>query len=181
MEIAGLGIGVAALYSACIEAVHRVQSYRNFEIETKQLSAQYNADKVILVKWAERVGIREDGLSITHHRSLDDPGVATAVRDVLLSLQTILEATYGARKQSRQDNADHFLTSPESTLAQRSAHATSTSSRKRDKFFWTFGGQEKFAALVDTFGILVGKLDGLIPSDASHKLGLERTYCRNMR
>lgn len=175
MEIAGLGIGLAALYSACIEAVHRVQSYRNAEVETKQLSAQYNADKVILEKWAERVGISKDGLAITHHRSLDDPGVATAVRGVLLSLQTILEATYGARKQPRQENADHFPTSTESPLAQRSAQAASASSRKRDRLFWTFGGKEKYAALVDTFGILVGKLDGLIPSDGSHEIGLEST------
>lgn len=179
MEIAGLGIGLTALYTACIEAVHRVESYRNFEIETRQLSAQYNADKVILVKWAERVGINNDGLAITHHSSLNDPGLATAVRDVLLSLRAILEATYRARKEPHQDKADRFLSSPESTFAQRSAQATSTSSRKRDKFFWTFGGKEKFAALVDTFTILVGKLDGLIPIDGSHKVGLEGTYCRS--
>lgn len=65
MEIAGLAVGLASLYCACIEAVNRVESYKNFEAETQQLSAQFKADKAILQRWANKVGIRYDGLSDT--------------------------------------------------------------------------------------------------------------------
>ena len=186
MEIAGLAVGLASLYCACIEAVHRVESYKNYEAETRQLSAQFKADKVILQRWADKVGIRYDGLSETYDRRLDDPGIASAVQEVLLSLRAILTATDGAQNKPRHNNTNRSLSSRESNLAQGPLHATSISFRKKDKIFWTFGGKQKFAALVDTFSILVEKLDGLVPIDGSYehtylpwqseKVGLEGAY-----
>ena len=186
MEIAGLAVGLASLYTTIIETVHRVESYKNYEVETRQLSAQFKADKVILERWADEVGIRYDGLSDTYDRRLDDPKVFSSVQDVLLSLRTILERTDGAPKKSRHNNTNRSLSSQESTLAPGSLHATSISSRTKDKLSWIFGGKEKFAELIDVFSILVEKLGVLVPIDRSlgltylswqsEKVGLEGAY-----
>lgn len=182
MEIAGLAVGLASLYCTCIEAVHRVESYKNFETETGQLSAQFKADKAIFQRWADKVGIRHDKLSDTYDRRLDNPGIASAVREVLLSLQRILEATDGAQNKFRHNNTNKSLSSRGSTFAQGS-HAVSTSSSRKDKLFWALGGKQKFTTLVNIFSTLVEKLENLIQSDGylehtklcrhSEKVGLE--------
>lgn len=168
MELAGLAIGLASLYSACIETVHRIESYQNFQVETRQLSAQFRADKAILERWANKVGILQNGLSDTYDRRLDSPGIAVAVKEILLSLQTLLNVTEGAQGRYRHNSTSS--STRQYAHVPDSMQSSSTSSRKRDKISWTFGGKDKFIALVDSFGTLVGKLNELVPIDT----GLEQ-------
>ena len=163
-------MGLVGLYSACIETVHRIESYQNFQVETRQLSARFQADKAILQRWANKVGILQKGLSDTYDRRLDSPGIALAVKEILLSLQTLLKATEGAQGRIRHNSTSR------STSTQDHTQSTSTSSRKRNKISWTFGGKEKFTALVDSFSTLVGKLNELVPIDT----GLEQLSLTNL-
>ena len=85
MEVAGLAIGavgLVGLYSACLEAVTRVSSYRHAQKE-KLLFAQLDANKDILQKWASRVENSVDGLLEPHDSRLDDLSTAQAVCSVL--------------------------------------------------------------------------------------------------
>ena len=170
MEFAGLAIGLASLYSACIETVHRIESYQNFQVETRQLSAQFQADKAILQRWANKVGILQNGLSDTYDRRLDSPGIALAVKEILLCLQNLLKATEGAQGKIRHNSTSRSTSTRQYAHVQDPTQSTSTSSRKRNKISWTFGGKEKFIALVDGFSTLVGKLNELVPIDT----GLEQ-------
>lgn len=166
MEIAGLAIGLAGLYSACIDTAQRFESYKNFQAETRQLSAQFQADKAVLQRWADKIGITHRGLSDSYDRRLDKPEIAQAVRDILLCLRTLLE---GAQGKTRYDSAMESVQTRPFVRIQDSTSIQSVaiSSRKRDKFSWTFGGKEKFVAFVDTFSALVAKLDSLVPIDTS--------------
>ena len=170
MELASLAIGLASLYSACIETAHRIESYQNFQVETRQLSAKFQADRAILQRWANTVGILQNGLSDTYDRRLDSQEIAVAVREILKSLQTLLKVTESAQGKSRHISTSKSVSARQYTHVQDSMQSTSTSSRKRDKISWTFGGKEKFIALVDSFSILVGKLNELVPIDT----GLEQ-------
>ena len=133
MEFAGLAVGLASLYSACIETVHRIESYQNFQVETRQLSAQFQADRAILQRWANKVGILQNGLSDTYDRRLDSPGIARAVREILLSLQTLLKVTEGAQGKIRHNSTSRSTSARQYAHVQDSTQSTSTSSRKRDK------------------------------------------------
>ena len=167
MEVAGLTLGIAALYSACIETAHRIESYKNFQTETKQFSAQFLADKAILQRWADKVGIQHSGLSDVHDRRLDSPEIALAVKEILMSLQTLLKATEGAQSKTRNSTSGKAQSARQVANVEESTQSTTTSSRKRDKISWTFGGKERFVALVDGFSTLVAKLGDLVPIDTS--------------
>jgi Prion-inhibition and propagation len=68
MEVGGLvvgGVALAGLYSACVEAVERVESYRNFEEDAQHLLTRFKASKVILQRWASQVGLLDGRLRTT--------------------------------------------------------------------------------------------------------------------
>lgn len=167
MEIAGLAIGLASLCGTCIETAHRIESYKNFQVEARQLSAQFQADKAILQRWADKVGFLHNGLSDTYDRRLDSPGIAPAVKEILVSLQILLKAIEVAQGKIRHNSTNKSFSARQLVHIQDSTPSTSTSSRRRDKVSWTFGGKERFATLVNSFGALVGRLDDLISIDTS--------------
>ena len=162
MEVIGLAISLASLYSACIETAHRVEAYKNFRNEASQLSARFQADKAILQRWAKKVGFSENGLSEDYDHRLDSPGIGLAVQEILLSLQTLLEATEGAQSKTSHKGAGSLYSARQLAFAQDASSPISISSRKRDRLAWSFGGKERFATLVDTFSIFVGKLEDLV-------------------
>ena len=164
MEVAGLAIGVASLYGACIEVAHRIESYRTFKDESSQLSAQFQADKALMQQWAARVGVSHDGLSTEHARCLDNPAIASAIKNLLSSIQTLLKATEVAQTKTRRRYGGH-LDSVEEPLTIQSVYQHDSivprKTRRREKVAWTFGGKSKFTGLVATYGTLVRKLQDL--------------------
>ena len=65
MEFAGLAVGVAGLaglLGACIDAVDRIETYRKFGYKSRYITARFAADKFLLHKWAEAVGITDGRL-----------------------------------------------------------------------------------------------------------------------
>ncbi|KAL2046479.1 hypothetical protein ABVK25_011834 [Lepraria finkii] len=96
MEVAGLAVGVAglaSLLSACIDAVDRVDTYRKFGLESRYITAKFAADKFLLQKWAETVGISDGRLQNVHHRDLDRDEVVSAIARILSSIREIFSAT----------------------------------------------------------------------------------------
>lgn len=69
--VAGI-VGLAGLFSTCLDVIERVESYKDFEIESRSIFSQFKADKLLFQRWAKRVGINELGLKEEHHKGLDD-------------------------------------------------------------------------------------------------------------
>ncbi|RYP59586.1 hypothetical protein DL769_008467 [Monosporascus sp. CRB-8-3] len=95
MEPVGLTVGIlglAGLFSSCLEAVEKVHSYRAFGSDSHTLDAQFKAEKLRFEQWGRAVGFDQGKLSADHHHALDDPDTSSAARDLLLIIQNICDA-----------------------------------------------------------------------------------------
>ncbi|RYP08295.1 hypothetical protein DL765_008837 [Monosporascus sp. GIB2] len=91
MEPIGLTVGVvglAGLFSSCLEVIEKVHSYRTFGSDLHVLDAQFMAEKLCFEKWGRAVGL-DQMESGDYHHALDDPETATAVREHLAIIQEI--------------------------------------------------------------------------------------------
>lgn len=64
MEAAGFAIGLvglAGLFSSCIEAVARAHSYKSFSRDSQALNLQFSAAKLRLETWGPAVGFAGAG------------------------------------------------------------------------------------------------------------------------
>ncbi|RBR14537.1 uncharacterized protein FIESC28_07666 [Fusarium coffeatum] len=95
MEVAGLIIGIAGLFSTCLEAADRVQPYRSFGPDSHILGTRFQAAKIVLEQWGARVGFENGTLSQKHSPELDQPDIEIAVKEVLTIIKTILDASDG--------------------------------------------------------------------------------------
>jgi Prion-inhibition and propagation len=169
MELAGLivgGVGLVGIYGACTEIIEHIDSYKNIAVEARPLLAEFEVNRTIFRKWAERVGLSNKGLASTHDSRLDDPDISNAVFQVLSCIRSILSGTSpvrnvlegkGSQPRLLRQNTGRFDSPSEPTAT------THDSLRKRDRLGWSFGGKQKFASQVELFGAFVGKLNMLIP------------------
>ncbi|KAH6981486.1 prion-inhibition and propagation, helo domain-containing protein [Ilyonectria destructans] len=139
MEPVGLAIGIAGLaglFSSCLEAVEKVQSYRSFGADSQVLDTQFKAEKLRFEQWGRHVGFDRGKPSADHHQALDDPDISSAVRDLLLIIDNICNAN-GASQRPRL--AGTGLAKDELFRASQ-AHPSRTapSESKRRKLAWAF-------------------------------------------
>ncbi|KAH7236530.1 ankyrin-1, partial [Fusarium tricinctum] len=73
MEAVGLAVGLVSLFSTCLEAVQRIDSYKTAGRDSRLLRAQLNATMHLFERWGDSVGIGKGKLSDNHHPALDDP------------------------------------------------------------------------------------------------------------
>ena len=170
MEVVGLAFGAAGLvglYSACMEAVDRIESYRHFGSDKKQLLTRLDANKDIFQKWAKRVGISAEGLLVPHDTRLDDLNTAKVVSQVLTCIRDLLGDSGQANHRPYQNHNQNFLSAPK-RLGESSLHSEPQGpSRRRDKWAWTFHGKSKLESQVLNFACLVETLDRLVPPSGS--------------
>jgi ankyrin repeat protein len=89
MDVAGLVIGVAGLFSVCLDILERVDSYQDAKIGSSQLSARFKADKLRLREWAKGVGIEDGKLKESHNPRLDNSEILSTVQNILQSISDI--------------------------------------------------------------------------------------------
>ncbi|KAF6527447.1 hypothetical protein HZS61_010491 [Fusarium oxysporum f. sp. conglutinans] len=86
METAGLVIGVAGLaglFTSCVEALDKIQSYRTFGTDSHVLNTRFKAARARFERWGPGVGIEQGRLKHPHHPALDDKAVSDAVAELL--------------------------------------------------------------------------------------------------
>ncbi|MCJ1380976.1 hypothetical protein MMC17_004085 [Xylographa soralifera] len=181
MEIAGLAIGVAALFSVCMDVLERIDSYRDFGIDSGQTVARFEADKRRLQTWAEDVGISDSKIRDTHHNRLDRPEIVSVVKTILYYIRELFDATEHTQAQLRlpanvADSASLALHGPfrSDMKAKRKAHSSIS---KRSGIGWALKSKGKFTTQVKQFEELVDKLYALVPPIADS----ERTQYSNLQ
>ncbi|KAM0274359.1 hypothetical protein ACHAQH_007925 [Verticillium albo-atrum] len=84
-------VGLAGLFSSCLEAVERAQSYRSFASDSKGLDIQFGAAKVRLENWGRAVGFNDGRLGDEHHPALDDEKTRGATVEIFRLVSDICE------------------------------------------------------------------------------------------
>ncbi|KAI1047929.1 hypothetical protein LB505_013225 [Fusarium chuoi] len=167
MEVTGLAVGVvglAGLFSVCLDSLSRFQTYREANSETHVLDTRFRAARARFEQWGLSVGISNGRLQPDHHRGLDNKETANLIEDILeIIAKTICDESIPQR--IRADPRIH--------AAQLRGPTQSRSKRLK----WALGGKESRTEQVDVFEKLVQQLYNLIqPEDKSPNYeGLEST------
>lgn len=170
MEIAGLAVGVvglAGLFNVCQAAIEQIDTYKNFGIESRYTTVQFELSKRIFQSWADNVGINGTTMRESHHPYLDNPSTASVVKQTLLSIGEIFDITVDTSPTQQLDLIDNNQSSSAtafgSSQKNSTRHYSSQASSKRDKIGWMLRGRNNFVKQVDAFGNLVTKLCALVP------------------
>ncbi|OAQ98243.1 hypothetical protein LLEC1_05236 [Akanthomyces lecanii] len=89
MESIGLAVGVvglAGLFSVCIDVVQRFDAWKKFDDELAILGVRVAAERLRLDRWGQAVGFKQDNTSDieSHHHPLLDDGRTFAMLEVLV-------------------------------------------------------------------------------------------------
>ena len=175
MESVGLAVGViglAGLFSTCLDALQRVDAYKDFGRESRALAAQFEAEKLRLRQWGLTVGIDGNGVLEPHHPALDD----NEMRARIVELLTIILEISGGSSEAEARNL--FAADARRALdrlyftSQAQSIRNLDSGSKRQKVAWALGGGVKRAARVQQFALLVQLLHRLIPLDRSKEISV---------
>jgi hypothetical protein len=165
--IAGF-VGLAGLFSTCLEVIDRVDSYKDFGVESRSIITQLEADKHIFIKWAQDVGIDQDPDKAKNNSNFDNPETILIVQKVLWNIQEIfsktertvssLQTVVEAGPTSFPDGI-HFLNQ------RKKSQNLEGGISKRSRIGWSLRGKAKFTHQVQQFGALVQRLHSLVPPD----------------
>lgn len=101
MEPVGLVFGAAGF---CVEAVEKIDSYRDFQRDSRTLNARFESEKLRFQEWGRKVGIERGSLedSSSQHPALDDPNRYTVVKELVSLLQDTCEVEGDDQSSSRR-------------------------------------------------------------------------------
>lgn len=155
-------VGLAGLFSTCMDIVDKVDSYRGASVEALELKAQFDAEKLLLQRWAERVGFTRDGnawkLQDQHHPSLDHAETAATVRTHLEMIADICK---------KADAPSFFLNKPSDGTANGGGKSSGRMSKVAARLLWSMKGKDRSTMRVRLFHIFVVNLEALIPGDGN--------------
>lgn len=168
MEPVGLAVGIvglAGLFSVCLETINRIDSYKHFGVESRSIIVQFEADKLLFKKWSSDVGLDKSNRKEDFQNELDNPEINLIARKILLSIQEIFTDADGtlSRLQSTEQ-AGPFLFPPGIKFPDTNKSNTIYRSvSKRDMIGWSFRSKTRLVFQVQQFGALVQRLYSLVP------------------
>lgn len=167
MEITGLAVGIPGLFSACMDTLERIEAYKDFGIESRQLIAQFEAEKLRLKKWAIGVGISNGKWTEMHDPRLKERDIELVVKRILSSACEIFDAAERTRSQLRIDAEETNKTLPDipgfSIEMTKNKEKSSVPMSIRGGLGWAFKRRGKFTNQIDQFRQLVDLLYSLVP------------------
>lgn len=170
MEIAGLGVGIAGLtglFSACLDVVEHIDSYKNFDMDSRAIISQFDADKLLFKQWGKAVGFDGERLGNNHHENLNDMETLSAVRKIFAIIQDITtDFLEGPSSQRNGSDSMSFGSKPNDSRRIR-LHKFGGVASQKTKMEWTLRHKARFLALSQQFGSLVGSLRALVPPESS--------------
>ena len=154
MEPVGLAVGLvglAGLFSTCLDAVDRFDSWRNFADDSRLLQTLVEGQKLRLKRWGHAVGFDHGVVSEKHHSALDDPKMLAGIRGNLLEIRNIC-SNVDATLPNNLEN--HSPAQPRANLPLES---------RRVKLKWALRDKAKVTEKVQMLSTLVQNLHDLVP------------------
>ncbi|KAH6645341.1 prion-inhibition and propagation-domain-containing protein, partial [Truncatella angustata] len=173
MEPVGLGIGIAGLagiFSTCLDMIERIDSYRDFRVDSRAIISQFDADILLFKQWGKSVGYDGKTLEDDHHENLNDAETFSAIRKIFEIIQDIAEdLTEGS--SSQQDGAESTISRGKlNDSRRRQFQKLRGFASHRTKIEWILRHKARFLALSQQFGSLVGSLRALVPPETSRSV-----------
>ncbi|KAK4060935.1 hypothetical protein Trihar35433_9860 [Trichoderma harzianum] len=155
MDPVGLAVGViglAGLFSTCLDLVKRVDSYKHFKNDEQTLAAQFVSFRLRFERWGKvlGLGLNQAALSLSQdrHEALEDTETLETVRKIIDIIREIL--------------SDQKLPNPPVNLSLVRS-LTEPFRPRKEKLSWALKGKAKREAQVELFGKLIQHLYHLVP------------------
>jgi hypothetical protein len=181
MEPAGLAVGVvglAGLFSSCLDALQKLDSYKTASRDSRQLDAQLNATIHLFERWGEGVGINHEKLSDICHPDLDDPRTFAVVQGLLNSIGEFLQTANVTNREPLQRHLP--LPAPDQGFS------SGAKISRLEKTAWALRGKLKQTNQVQTLATLVADLYSVMPptkapSYTEDRPPIDGSYANEMR
>ncbi|KAJ5914570.1 hypothetical protein N7504_003453 [Penicillium tannophilum] len=154
-------IGLAGLFSTCLDVVEKFDSFKEFGIESRSISAQFEAQKLRLQRWGQAVGLQGDTLMEKHSKLLDDPRTFSIVENLLSAIRGV--CTYADDPALAPKPPIEHRQSFRDQLWPRQGRPAAPHESKREKIGWALRKKAKKLAQVGQFCSLVDSLHSLVP------------------
>ncbi|KAM4063698.1 ankyrin repeats (3 copies) domain-containing protein [Hirsutella rhossiliensis] len=164
MEAAGLAIGAVgliSLFNSCLDALDRIDSFREFGRETQYLQNQLDSARLRLRQWGDAVGLERGKLSKCHHDLLDDSETFALIQETLI----IIEQECFETEEPQGKDHDLKFCKHEDDYKGRYRQAHNPSFRR--KLGWSLRRKEKRTGQIQRVRSLVQNLYDLIPPEHS--------------
>lgn len=171
MEPIGFAVGVvglAGLFSVCVDVIDKVDSYKEFGVESRSIIAQFEADKHLFTKWAHDVGIDRNSQINNYHSYLDNHETNLVVQKILSSIQEIFNKTEGTLSNLQpvvEAGPASFPSGIQFLNTRKISQISEGSVSKKYRIGWSLRSKAKFLSQVQQFGALVQRLHSLVPPD----------------
>jgi hypothetical protein len=178
MEVAGFVIGavslvgIAGLYSTCLQILEQIDTGRHVNSTASPLSARWVASQHLLKVWGNRIGIEDGAIHTPYHPKLDDDNA----RGVVFYLLAILENIMSDQKRltdryglSSQLHPTSLMTNVTEVVDKMSLKGSSTRIGLRRRFRWAITDRTKFTDLVKELEVIVDRLYVTMPPEKENK------------
>ncbi|KAJ5925394.1 hypothetical protein N7454_008033 [Penicillium verhagenii] len=154
-------VGLAGLFSTCLDVVERFDSFKEFGNESRAVKAQFKAQSLRLQKWGQAVGFQGGTLMESHNRQLDDPRTFSIVEELLSAIRGFAGSEDGATAapEAFMEHQQSFR----DKLWMRQNRPIAPPDSKREKIGWALRNKARKMAQVGQFCSLVDQLHSLIP------------------
>lgn len=169
MEPIGLAAGLAGLaglFSSCLEAAQRFDSWKNYGDDSRALGAHFEAEKLRLERWGQAAGFGQEATSRGHHKALDDPRIESRVHEHLSIIKTICSDANDIsllRPGASSGHPEHGLFAKGRTPP----YPTTASESRRQRLRWAMWDKDKCELKLAMLGQLVQDLHNLVPPDGA--------------
>jgi hypothetical protein len=168
MEPTGLAIGIiglAGLFSTCLEVVEKVDSYKDFGVDSRAIISQFDADRLLLHQWGNAVGLDGSQLGEQHHANLDDPATFRAVQKILTSIQEIAELSTTVPFDQDPVRGDRAFDTHTDISSYGRLDKFRGETSRRNKMTWVLRRKARFVELSLQLGGLIERLRTLVPPE----------------
>jgi hypothetical protein len=172
-EVAGLVmgavgvLGVAGLYSTCLQTLEQIDTAKNLEKSANPLHARLVTAMHLYRDWGYRNGVRDGNLESSYHPALDEPSARRAIFLLLANIEDML-ADQKRLSDRYGMSAIPTLRLPSDVAEIRKEMSTMdlNSSKKGWKLRarWAITDRTKFAGFVAELEVIVDRLFMLAPS-----------------
>lgn len=154
-------IGLAGLFTTCLDLAEKIDDYKHFKGDERALAAQFVSHKLRFEKWGKALGLDQtaSNLSRDRHEALDDVETLDTVRKIFDIIREILS-------DQRGSSSSRPATNPSRLARSLTEPFRITPGSKREKLAWALKGKGKREDQVELFGKLVQHLYHLVPIES---------------
>ena len=163
-DVAGLVLGVAALWKTCVAVFESIDSGRNYGMDYELLRVKLEVERIRLHSWGDAVGLRDDGDNLHPDPRLERDNVANTAMRVLGCIHHLfenserLQNTYGLK--SSTVDAQNMLTASQGqpilgSVFKKAYEGLRNNARDRQKetkisrkTIWVIKDKQKFQAMI---------------------------------